>query len=145
MHSRNRALDLLDLSARYYHEVLLRSNAAEEARQYLKTRGLLPVTVDLFALGHAPDSWDSLLNFLVSKNYTPKEVFEAGLAVRRERGDGYYDRFRGRIMFPIKDLHGHVVGFTARILPSQEANQDAGGKYINTPQTDFYNKSRVLY
>lgn len=142
---RNRVLDLLDLSARYYHEVLLRSTQGEEARQYLKTRGLLPITVELFALGHAPDSWDSLLNFLISKKYTAKEVYEAGLAVARERGDGYYDRFRGRIMFPIKDLHGRVVGFTARILPSQEAKEQAGGKYINTPQTDFYNKSRVLY
>lgn len=145
LHSRNRVLDLLDLAARYYKEVLSRSTQGEEARQYLKKRGVLPVTVDLFVLGYAPDSWDALLNFLISKKYTAKEIYEAGLAVARERAEGYYDRFRGRIMFPIKDLHGHVVGFTARILPSKEGERESGGKYINTPQTDFYNKSRVLY
>lgn len=142
---RNRILDLLDISSRFYHEVLLRSGTGEEARAYLGKRGLKGATIDLFNLGFAPNSWDSLLNFLVSKRYTPEEAFAAGLLVKRERGDGYYDRFRGRIMFPIRDVHGNTVGFTARIMPSLESDPNSGGKYINTPQTEFYNKSRILY
>lgn len=142
---RGRILDLLDLSARFYHEVLLRSGAAEEAREYLKKRGLKSTTVDMFNLGFAPQSWDSLLKFLTSKKYTATEIFQSGLSIRRERESGYYDRFRGRIMFPIRDVHSHVIGFTARLLPSQESDPKAGGKYVNTPQTDFYNKSRVLF
>ncbi len=142
---KNRLLDLLDISGRYYHEVLLRSPGAEEARAYLARRGLKSATIDLFNLGFAPNSWDLLLNFLVSKRYTAEEAFTAGLLVKRERGDGFYDRFRGRIMFPIRNVQGDTVGFTARILPSMEKNEKVGGKYINTPQTDFYNKSRILY
>lgn len=142
---RGRILDLLDFSARFYHEVLLRSGAAEEAREYLKKRGLKSTTVDLFNLGFAPQSWDSLLKFLTSKKYTATEIFQSGLSIRREGESGYYDRFRGRLMFPIRDIHSHVIGFTARLLPSQESDPRAGGKYVNTPQTDFYNKSRVLY
>ncbi len=142
---KNRLLDLLDLAARFYREILARSPQGEEARAYLNKRGLKGATVDLFCLGFAPNAWDTLLNFLVSKNYTAQEAFTAGLLVKRERGDGYYDRFRNRITFPIRDIHGHVVGFTARLMPSAEADPNAGGKYINTPQTEFYNKSRVLY
>ncbi|MBI2098811.1 DNA primase [Candidatus Uhrbacteria bacterium] len=142
---KNRILDLLDLAAKFYHETLLRSSQAEEAREYLSGRGLAPTTIELFQLGFAVNSWDALFNFLVSKKYGPDEIFLSGLAVRRERGDGFYDRFRGRIMFPIRDLHGAVAGFTARILPSEEKNPQAGGKYVNTPQTEFYNKSRILF
>lgn len=142
---RNRLLDLLDLAGRYYHEVLLRSEAATEARAYLGKRALKGTTIDLFNLGFAPNSWDALLNFLISKKYTAEESFAAGLLVKRERGEGFYDRFRGRIMFPIRDVHGNTVGFTARLLPSAEGDANAGGKYINTPQTDFYNKSAILY
>lgn len=142
---KNKLFDLIDLAARYYHEVLLRSHGAEEARAYLKKRGLAEFTVDIFNLGFAPSGWDTMLNFLVSKKYSPKEIFDAGLAVKKERGEGYYDRFRSRIMFPIHDEHGRTVGFTARLLPSEEKDPKAGGKYINTPQTEIYNKSRVLY
>lgn len=143
--ARGRILELLDFSARFYHDVLLRSSVAEEAREYLKKRGLKSTTVDIFNLGFAPQGWDLLLKFLTSKKYTATEIFQSGLSIRRERGDGYYDRFRGRLMFPIRDMHSHVVGFTGRLLPSQEGDPHAGGKYINTPQTDFYSKSRLLF
>jgi len=101
--------------------------------------------VEDFSLGFSLDSWDSLLKFLREKKYNENDIFLSGLAIKKERGSGFYDRFRGRIMFPIRDVHGHAVGFTARLLPEAEKKENAGGKYINTPQTLVYNKSQVIY
>jgi DNA primase len=119
---------------------------AEGARKYLfEKRRLTEETVEKFFLGYAPNSWDSVIKFLVGKGFSEKDIFLAGLSVKKERGSGFYDRFRGRIMFPIRDIHGHVVGFTARIMPEDEKKENIGGKYVNTPQTLVYDKSRVIY
>jgi DNA primase len=125
----------------FYNKVLLESQAAEIARQYINKRKLTPDVVDGFLLGYSPDKWEVLLEFLKKKGYKEEEINQAGLAVRKERGTGYYDRFRNRVMFPIQNIHGKVVGFTARLLDS-EAKE---AKYINTPQTSIYSKSEVLY
>lgn len=143
---KTKLLDILDTAAKFYHYNLLNSPEAAEAREYLfKKRGLSEETVEKFFLGFAPNSWEALLKFLHGKNFTEKDIFLAGLAVKKERGLGFYDRFRARIMFPIFDVHDRVVGFTGRLMPHVENREDAGGKYVNTPQTLVYDKSRVIY
>lgn len=143
---KTKILDILEVAAKFYHNLLFNSPEAEVARKYLfEKRQLKKETIEDFFLGFSPDSWDGVIKFLRSKNFYENDIFLAGLTVKKERGAGFYDRFRGRIMFPIRDTHGHVVGFTARLLPEAEKNENAGGKYINTPQTLVYNKSQVIY
>ncbi|MFA5128675.1 MAG: DNA primase [Patescibacteria group bacterium] len=143
---KTKLLDVLEAAARFYHYNLLKMPEAEAARNYLfEKRRLTEETVEKFFLGFGPNSWDSAIKFLCGKGFSEKDIFLAGLSVKKERGAGYYDRFRGRIMFPIRDIHGHVVGFTARLMPEAEKKENAGGKYVNTPQTLVYDKSRVIY
>ncbi len=143
---KTKILDILETAAKFFHHNLLNSKEATEARDYLlNKRGLKEETVEDFYLGFAPNSWDELFKFLLKKGFKGEEIFLAGLAVKKERGTGFYDRFRARIMFPIRDVHGHVVGFTGRLLPGDEKKEGVGGKYVNTPQTLVYNKSQVIY
>ncbi|HSD12895.1 MAG TPA: DNA primase, partial [Patescibacteria group bacterium] len=133
-------------AAKYYHEVLRKSPQAEVARGYVAKRKLTEQTVEEFALGFSPDSWDAVLNFLKSKGVTDEQAYRAGLVSKSDRGRGYYDRFRGRLMFPIQDHNGNVVGFTARVMPGPDGKDPKDeAKYINTSQTLIYNKSHVLY
>ncbi len=134
-------LEALKLAASFYHEVLLRATTAEQARRYVsKARRLNENTVEQFQLGFAPDAWDSLTVALKKRGVTEAHLVSAGLAVRREKGEGVYDRFRNRLMFPIRDAHGSVVGFGGRAMDEKEP-----AKYINTPQTLVYNKSTILF
>ncbi len=143
---KTKLLDVLEAAARFYHYNLLKMPEAEEARKYIFIkRALTEETVEKFFLGFAPNSWDAAIKFLRGKGFSEKDIFLAGLSVKKERGAGYYDRFRERIMFPIRDIHGHVVGFTARLMPEAEKKENAGGKYVNTPQTLVYDKSRVIF
>jgi len=135
---RKRSLTLLEEATRYYQSELSKN---KEALDYLKNRGLREDTVQSFRLGFAPDGWENVLNHLKAKDFQREEAERAGLAIRSEKAS-FYDRFRSRIMFPIWDVHGNVVGFTGRILIEKE---NSGGKYVNTPQTLVYDKSRVLY
>jgi DNA primase len=141
---RNRLLDCLDLSSRYYQAVFAKSSEAVPAREYLEKRGLKEKTLEDWKIGYSSLSWDNLLNFLKKRNFTEDEIFQAGLSVRNEKGTSFYDRFRGRIMFPIFDPHGNVVAFTARVSPDREETEKMG-KYINSPQTMVYDKSRILF
>lgn len=141
---RNALLDILELSVKYYHKILTDSPAAESARQYLRTRALSAATIEKWQVGYSPDSWDCLLNFLKSKGYNENAVFDVGLIVKKEKTPGFYDRFRGRIMFPIYDINGNAVGFSARVRPEKEAGEKMG-KYINTPSTMLYDKSKILF
>ncbi len=137
---RARAMDVLSLAAEYYHQALLKSKSGQVARDYIKKRGLSDLTVDGFKLGFAPDDWEMLSRFLKSKGFKDDEILASGMVGPKARG-GYYDRFRFRLMFPIWNAQGNVVGFTARALREDEKM----GKYINTPQSLVYDKSRVLY
>jgi len=141
---KNKALDICRWAAKYFHKVLVGSDTGKEARKYLQEeRGLTEDTIDDFLVGYAPESWDGLSNFLKKKSFTDEEIFLAGMSVKKENQVGYYDRFRNRIMFPINDVHGNVVGFTGRVMPGTD---DSGGaKYINTPQTLIFDKSRILF
>jgi len=156
---KTKLFDLNHLATEFYNKVYWDSPLAESARKYLKQRGLDKKIINQFQLGYAPDKWDTLLKFLLKRGYQEKDIEAAGLIIKkqsgvRNQGSGYYDRFRNRIIFPIADLHDQVIGFTSRILPSfakvtkgksGDQDDDKIAKYINTPETLIYNKSRVLY
>lgn len=141
---RNRLLDIVELSSKYYHKILLEGSGASNARKYLAERGLTDETIEEWQIGYSPDSWDDLLNFLKTKGYNENEIFLAGMSVKKEGAGRFYNRFRGRIMFPIKDVNGNAVAFSARVSPEKEAEEKMG-KYINSPQTMIYNKSGILF
>ncbi|MBU1062827.1 DNA primase, partial [Patescibacteria group bacterium] len=141
---RNRLLDVSELASKYFHKVLLDSSIAELARQYLKDRGLIEDTINNWAIGYSPDGWENLVNFLKERGFNENEIFLAGLSIKKERSVGFIDRFRGRIMFPLSDVNGNVVGFSARVMPNKEATEKLG-KYVNTPQTMIYDKSKILF
>lgn len=136
---------LLAMAAGYYARVLEESKAAEPARAYLKTRGISEESVQNFNLGFSPAAWDTLVSAMRAKGVPEDLMVEDGLAVKKE-GGSLYDRFRGRLMFPITDLSGAVVGFGGRILEGVDApgNREAG-KYINSPQSPVFDKGRVLF
>ncbi|MEX2054459.1 MAG: DNA primase [Candidatus Colwellbacteria bacterium] len=126
-------------AAKDIFELKLRSS--NEAIEYLKSRGLTGQTVKDFEVGFSPDKADEVTVELVNKGFRMEDIVRAGLAIKTERGK-YLDRFRGRIIFPIHNHFGKPVGFSGRILPS---NSDSIAKYINSPETPLFNKSRVLY
>jgi DNA primase len=147
---RTRLYEICELATRFFEKQLWKSAAGKEALAYLRSRGLTDESIKNFRLGYAPDSWGALTNFL-RRGYSNEEILSAGLVVKKSDGSesGYYDRFRSRIMFPVFDLNSQVVGFSGRIFPEPGSygndDQNAGAKYINTPQTLIYDKSRILY
>ncbi len=138
---KNKLLDLLDLASRYFHQALLKSPKAAHAREYLERRGIDGALIDEFHIGYSLGDGDHLYQFLISKKCTPQEIIQTGLAIQREQGYGCYDRFRDRLMIPIRTVHGDVVGFGGRIL----ADNEQAAKYINSPQTQLYDKSAILF
>ncbi len=113
-----------------------------EAQKYMEHRGVTPDTLRDFKVGYAPHEWRSLYDFLLSKGVTPAQMYAVGLIKRKEgTTDTYYDTFRGRIMFPIADSTGRVVGFSGRILVAD----DKSPKYLNSPETELFNKSEILF
>ncbi|MEK7159803.1 MAG: DNA primase [Patescibacteria group bacterium] len=136
---KNRLHEVCQSATQYWQECL-KADVGKIAREYIAKRKIQDKTLVEFKLGFAPDSWDATMKSLMEKGYTESEIFQAGLSVRKEKGTGYYDRFRDRLMFPIQDIHGNVIGFTARTLKADEP-----AKYINTPESVLYHKSSVLY
>lgn len=129
---------ILEEATRYF-ESHLKLN--DEAKSYLQRRGLTEKTGVAFRLGFAPDEWRSLLAHLKSKKFSENELEKAGLIKKGETGGNYYDRFRGRIIFPISDSAGRIVGFSGRLLK----NETDQAKYLNSPETELFAKSRILY
>jgi len=144
-HERNLLFEIADISSRFYHKILTDSPQAETAREYLAKRALKPETAAAFGIGFAPEGWETLCNFLNKRGYKDEDIINSGLALRSTNGRGIYDRFRKRVMFTIKNAQGQVVGFTGRLLPEDEKKPDAGGKYVNTPESALYHKGSVLY
>ncbi len=135
---RKRLIEINELAAMWFNHILTNASQGAPGREVLEDRGLSPESVQTWKLGYAVDSWDALLNFMASRNYPAEEVAAAGLASERD-GGGYYDRFRGRLMFPIRNRDGNIVGFGGRALG------DAQPKYLNTAQTQIFDKSTLLY
>jgi DNA primase len=130
--------EINNLARDYFRQTLQKHDAAASARNYLEKRGVAPELQEEFQLGYALPEWNSLLNFLEKKGFTPEQAVEGGLAVKTEAGR-YYDRFRNRLIFPIWDATGQVAGFGGRVL------DDSLPKYLNTPETLFFSKGRILY
>lgn len=131
--------DVCEQSARWFHQMLLTRPEAAPARDYLAKRGISDDTITKFRIGFAPDSWDALLNWLHRQGIDADLALAAGLARRREGGSGAYSLFRGRIMIPIQDGRDRVVAFGGRILSGD------GPKYVNSPETEIYHKSKTLF
>ncbi len=131
----------LRFAGRFFFEQLTQTDAGKPALAYLEDRGFSPKTIKQFGLGFAPESWDALLRAAEVHHFEPAILEKAGLVLSRKQGDGYYDRFRGRVVFPIFSHVGRVLGFGGRILTSATDHP----KYINSPETKVYFKSRVLY
>jgi len=141
---RTKMLEVMDLAARYYHWLLMEGNAGEAAREYLRGRRINEKLMETFNIGFAMQSWEGVVNYLIKKKGYSEELLEkVGLVSRKSKDGGVYDKFRGRIMFPLQDAGGKVVGFTGRILPSLAKDDEP--KYMNSPETALYHKSRMLY
>ena len=136
---RDQMLRLNRLALEFYRHVLRKDEIGGVARDYLKKRGFSAELATAFNLGYAPPGWDHLLGYLKHKRVPTALAERAGLVVRRRSGKGYYDRFRGRIVFPICDAGGRVIAFGGRVL------DDDLPKYLNSPETEIYSKSRSLY
>lgn len=135
----DRLRDLLAAAARYYHHILLHSSEAEAGRGYVEKRGLRAETVDAFQLGYSLPGWDRSRDYLIEQGYSVDQLLKAGLLVEREDG-GTYDRFRERLMIPIRDGRGRVIGFGARTLDPQGVP-----KYLNSPKTLLFDKGETLF
>ena len=135
-----RLRNLMEEAVLFYRHQLLQTPAGKQAQQYLNQRGILPETMEKFELGYAPDAWDAAATYFAGKGYTPQEMLEAGMLTEREDSGRKYDRFRHRIMFPIRDGTARMSGFGARIL-----RPDDVPKFLNSPQTPLFDKGRLLY
>jgi len=140
-----RRREVMEAAVAFYHAVLTGSKAGQPALDYLRGRGFTDATIAAHQLGFAPVGWDHLVRQLAAKRQVNAgELIEVGLARPRQRGGTAYDYFRNRVMFPIRDLSGHAVGMGGRILPGSD--DEAGGpKYLNSPATPIFDKSRTLY
>ena len=136
---KERLIEAYELSAKLYHFLLKNTEHGTEAMKYLRSRGMSDKMIDQFQIGYAPDRWDTLVQFLTKRAFDLKEMEKGGLLSARNEQEGYLDRFRGRIMFPIHDRSGKVIAFAGRILG------DGQPKYLNSPETLLFNKSRTLY
>lgn len=151
---KERLLQILEWATKFFEKQLWEGTGKEKILAYLKGRGLSEESIYTFRLGYAPDGWRYLLEFLTKKGYTLEEIEKTGLIIHKSSevpqttshqviaSSSYYDRFRDRIMFPIFDIFGHTIGYSARVAPGGDESQ---AKYINTPETVIYHKSRALY
>ncbi len=133
-----RLYDALEVAARFYYNLLVNSREGEEARQFIARRGISQESAQKFLLGYSPAGWEGLKGALRRQGFEERELLAGGLVVERE-GEGSYDRFRHRLMFPINDSRGRVAGFGARAL------DDSLPKYINSPQSPVFDKGGTLY
>ena len=136
--ARQRLLDLHQAAASYFQSNLLTGAAGKRARDYLAQRDITQETIERFQLGYALDGWERLLNHLQGKGFSLEEIVKAGLAIARDAG-GAYDRFRNRLIIPIRDIQGRVIAFGGRILGEGEP------KYLNSPQTPIFDKSQAIF
>ncbi|HEX9988482.1 MAG TPA: DNA primase [Chloroflexia bacterium] len=137
--ARERLKEACSAAAAFYHNLLRNHPAGGAARAYAEERGLTAETIETFQVGFAPDSWDALGTHLAQRGYSSQEMIDAGLVAERDEG-GHYDRFRNRLLFPIRDHKGAIVGFGGRALAEGQVP-----KYLNSPQSAIFDKSSILY
>ncbi|MFA5714834.1 MAG: DNA primase [Candidatus Paceibacterota bacterium] len=136
---RQTLIDLCERATKFFLAQMEKSKTGIEAKQYLLKRGMKEETVKDWRLGYAPDTWQGLSDYLIGQGFSREAIVNAGLGIKKD-SQKFFDRFRSRIMFPIFDLNSTVIGFTGRIFNSEDE-----AKYLNTPNTILYDKSRALY
>ncbi|MDA3815114.1 MAG: DNA primase [Patescibacteria group bacterium] len=140
---KQRLFEILEWATKFYQHQLYQSKGAEKIIEYLKKRGINDEQIANFRIGFAPNGWRNLLNFLLQKGYNLNDINATGLLVEKNGSqENFYDRFRNRIIFPVIDISGRTVGYSARIVPGED---EKSAKYVNTSQTEIYDKSRILY
>jgi DNA primase len=158
---KSKTLEILELAAKFYEKQLWDGAGKGKILKYLNERGLKSEIIKEFRLGYAPNGWRNLLGFLAERGYKIEEIAKTGLLVENSNSKiqisnqaqnlndknlkediRYYDRFRNRIIFPIADTNSKIVGFSARVAPGEDESQ---AKYVNTPETEVYHKSKILY
>jgi DNA primase len=132
-------LDAHELLCKFYHHLLVNTKDGQHALEYLLNRGFTRESIDKFQIGYSLNSWDFVYKFLTKRDFSPEIMEKAGLIIKRERDGTYFDRFRDRIMFPIFDRNGNSIAFSGRSLGADEP------KYLNSPETAIFNKSKILY
>ena len=132
-------LDAHELLQKFYHHLLVNTKDGQHALEYLLKRGFTRESIDKFQIGYSLNSWDFVYKFLTKRDFSPDLMEKAGLIIKRERDETYFDRFRDRIMFPIFDRNGKTIAFSGRSLGADEP------KYLNSPETVIFNKSKILY
>lgn len=147
---RERLVAIMEAATSFYEKQLNAHALSDMAREEIQKRGVSHEWSKAFRLGYAPAGWDALAKHLAQEGWGPSECEELGLIVPRKKGDGYYDRFRHRLMFPIIDVHGHVIAFSGRILPTppgqpEPKEGEAGAKYVNSPESPLYKKGETLF
>ncbi len=132
-------LEAHDLLRKFYHHLLTHTNEGQEALEYLLNRGFTEETIEKFQIGYALDSWDFVAKFLKKRGFSTELMEQAGLIIFREKDETYFDRFRNRVMFPIMDHQGNTIAFSGRAIGDDQP------KYLNSPETPIFNKSKTLY
>jgi DNA primase len=132
-------IDAHNLLRKFYHHLLVNTKEGQHALEYLLERGFTSQSIDKFQIGYALNSWDFDYKFLTNKNFHPELMEKAGLIIKRDQDGSYFDRFRDRIMFPIYDRNGQTIAFSGRSLGADTP------KYLNSPETPIFNKSKILY
>jgi DNA primase len=144
--TRKRLYEVNDLAKKYFQFILHNSKSGKAPLQYLSKRGFTPETIKDFEVGYCMDLWDNFTGFAKKRGYRDKEMVDSGLAIESTKKPGsIYDRFRGRIMFPIEDIVGKPIGFGGRILDEKSGSSGQSAKYINTPETRLFSKGRNIY
>lgn len=128
-----------DLLRKFYHHLLVNTKEGQDALEYLLNRGFTEETIEKFQIGYSLDSWDFVSKFLLKRGFPAEYMEQAGLIIFREKDESYFDRFRNRVMFPIMDHQGNTIAFSGRAMGDDEP------KYLNSPETPIFNKSKTLY
>jgi len=139
MYEREQLIRINKEAAYFFYNELKQNRANKEASAYLSHRGIKQEIIDKFLIGFAPQGWNNLLRFLSNKGFSPGIMHKAGLVIPKKSNTGYYDRFRNRIIFPIINIQGQIIGFGGRVMDNSLP------KYLNSPETPLFNKSRTLY
>ncbi len=139
--AKSRIYACLDMATEFFYQALVRAPQAQFARDYATKRGLTSAIIDDFRLGYALPDFDRLYQFLISKKFHSAEILQAGLVAQKQSGQGCIDRFRDRLIIPLRNVHGQIIGFGGRLLSAD----DKMAKYINSPQTEVYDKSNFVF
>ena len=140
-HLKDQLLQIHEQITQRWQTALASDPAGQVARDYLARRGVGQEAIQLFRLGYAPEAWDDTVNWAKSKHFETAQMEQAGLILRKEGTDHYYDRFRGRLIFPICDEQGRVIGFSGRVL----AGDEKIAKYVNSPESPIFTKGKVMF